>query len=447
MDYINKKLLKTFNILNKDDFKYDNFLQYFYYNYNNYNKIIKSDKQKYIDYNNLKISKTFKTNKSDNDKFIILQNYFINNPYLEKKEMNIYEYFISILHENQDVILNDLYISIFNNTNKTTKKQILKSISQSVQQTLIKKEPDEDDYSLYLEMQESMKTEMKDLGIIFNNVINYELSRKEEIRNIYNDTDIKCKKILNEEQLKNKLYNIIHYKIVDINNNSNSSYNIICNANNKIKTNKVIYENKNYKSIIKVYNNIYLDNNENNCIYILSGSNFKSGGMSDQGIETNETLLYLSSSIMINNDQSLNYYPLDENTFLFYPKVLIFKNYNDKNYSLLDKDNVKIISLLNSSPPIGNNIEQMIRKKLTNTFKLCAFLDFSVIIFDDWGVKDFNIPVNLLLTIFKDVILECGNNFKKIIFGIKNKELYNIYIKHLSEFIDSEIIDSKTIII
>ena len=169
--------------------------------------------------------------------------------------------------------------------------------------------------------------------------------------------------------------------------------------------------------------------------------------MSDQGIETNETLLYLSSSIMINDDQSLNYYPLDENTFLFYPRVLIFKNYNDKNYSLLDKDNVKIISLLNSSPPIGNNIERMIRKKLINTFKLCAFLGFSVIIFDDWGVKDFNIPVNLLLTIFKDVILDYGNNFKKIIFGIKNKELYNIYIKHLSEFIDSETVDNKTIII
>ena len=142
--------------------------------------------------------------------------------------------------------------------------------------------------------------------------------------------------------------------------------------------------------------------------------------MSDQGIETNETNLYLSSTIMMNDDQTINYYPLSDDIFIYYPKVLIFKNYNDKNYSILDKNDAKIISILNSSP--SNNIEEL-EDKLINTFKLCSYLNYDCIIFDEWYMQDFNISSN----IFKNVIKNYGKLFKQIIFGIKNKDIYNIY--------------------
>ena len=495
-----KKIIKIFSILKKEDFKYDNFLQYFYNNFLNHNKMIIIEKKKYNQYMEMKLSKKYKTN-TNNSLFNDLHKEFCKTPYIEKKELTTYEYFLLSLLDSKDVILNELHNSLFNKIDKKiiTKKQILKSISNSIQQSLIKNEPLEDEYSLYFEMQESMKTEMDELGIVLNKVINYDMIRKEEIRNIYSDTEIKCKKMMAEYQLKSKLYNAKIYKIIknelgddiicydnsndsnsndsnsndsndnsndsnnsnnsndsnsnDSNNNSNNNNNnnnrtqkfILSKLNNNVnqaskpnhssqlnqlnhssQLNQANHSNQSNqvdkpdKINIKIYNDNYINFSASNCIYILAGSRFKSGGMSDQGIETNETNLYLSSTIMMNDDQTINYYPLSDDIFIYYPKVLIFKNYNDKNYSILDKNDAKIISILNSSP--SNNIEEL-EDKLINTFKLCSYLNYDCIIFDEWYMQDFNISSN----IFKNVIKNYGKLFKQIIFGIKNKDIYNIY--------------------
>ena len=412
-----KKIIKIFNILKKEDFKHDNFLQYFYNNYTKYNKNIIDERKRYEEYLDIKSNKKYKHDENINLLFTKLHKEFSQNTYKIKKELSLYEYFILSINDNKDIILQELYNSIYEKNRKLTKKHILNSISISIQQTLIKNEIVEDENSLYLEMQESMKNEMKEVGIVLNRIINYDLIRQEEIRNIYNDTELKCKKMMNENQLKAKLYNLNVYEI-----HKNDPYENIIITNN-MDTKKFILQEKIFKPNVKLYNDNYLNYHYNNSIHILAGSKFKTGGMCDQGYEINETNLYLSSSIIINDEQIINKYPLNENIFIHYPKVLIFKDYNDKKYSLLDKNNIKIISILNSS---SDNITNL-KDKLINTFKLCSYLNYETIIFDDWGCQDFNISPYCISEIFKEVINLYGNYFRQIVFGIKNKDIYNIF--------------------
>jgi hypothetical protein len=66
--------------------------------------------------------------------------------------------------------------------------------------------------------------------------------------------------------------------------------------------------------------------NKAKVVLICSGSSMVPGGCSDQGIETNETALYLASSYSLFINQLTDAYPLELNNLVVIPHVLVFKN-------------------------------------------------------------------------------------------------------------------------
>lgn len=174
-------------------------------------------------------------------------------------------------------------------------------------------------------------------------------------------------------------------------------------------------------------------------------------GGTDQGIETAETPFCLSSSISYALNGISSLYPLENYSIYMIPSIYYIKNHL-KDYALLEAEMAKTFSVFNLPPPYRpqTNIpeqdttvmddrlysvsalmknEEKIRTRIKFLYMLAHFLNYSIVIWNDWGIEDFWLPAHHVARIMLSMAHENKKYFKKIIFAINKKYIYEIYKK------------------
>lgn len=215
---------------------------------------------------------------------------------------------------------------------------------------------------------------------------------------------------------------------------------------------------KKYDTIVNIVNSSPLSNimektaKKISSVYICSGSQIVPGGNADQGIETNESVLYYASSYHLCIEKAQMAYPLSNTQMLVMPNILVFKNHLDPKYNMLPPTSGQKISVIMSPPvyrPETNIPEQekhILDKKLylpitkyknitkiTNRFiamfNAALFFGYDTVIIDDQGVEDFWLPVHHTAEILNEVIKQFKQKFKEIIIAVEKKHIFTIYKK------------------
>lgn len=191
-------------------------------------------------------------------------------------------------------------------------------------------------------------------------------------------------------------------------------------------------------------------------IYICSGSNMTQGGNADQGINTQETDLYLRTTYSVALDKASRIYPLSRNTILLCPIVLVLKN---EEFKELPNKTLRKISVLCApsvrtwkptlvSPSDRNtdvqdiylndvtykdkNVEIKVLKELLGGLETCLFFGYDTIVIDDQAVEEHCLPVHTTAKLLQKAINSVKGRFKEIIIAISNNNVYNVFAQYFS---------------
>jgi len=312
-------------------------------------------------------------------------------------------------------------------------------------------------------------------------------NRRNKMLEIWRDTEYKCIKFIENSRLANvlkKIYfvdgskintsteniltlpcldvltinseiqQILNNPIVDIkyfNDKINSSIPIervtnrhiknTYNANILVTNQSAIYETKKYNK------------QQTSTVYICSASQMIPGGAADQGVETNESIIYYTTSYNIGLSQVEMAYPLLETQMLVFPNILLFKDHIT--YQMLPPEDGQRISIImspmtyrprtNISKQNQYKIDQrlllpnckfqnaeIISKRFDAMFNTALFFGYDTIILDDQGVDDFWLPVHHTAELLSLAINKFKNLFKNIIVAIPSETFYPVFKKYIN---------------
>ena len=204
---------------------------------------------------------------------------------------------------------------------------------------------------------------------------------------------------------------------------------------------------------INVLNNLALSEVYNrgvSAVLVTAGSQIIPGGQTDMGIESNDTPLILSTTIGMAYATIADDYPLSDARILYFPNVMVLRDFTDSEYPLLQQGTGKNIAVIDGLPkyhPTTNiagqdmqildarlylpsthmMAEDRAKRQICNIFELAKHLGYAVIIFDDFGAEDFWLPPYHMAKVFSDVAAQYKRYFREIIFSIEKPQLYAIY--------------------
>jgi hypothetical protein len=315
---------------------------------------------------------------------------------------------------------------------------------------------------------------------------NKEFNRRNDMIKIWKDTELKCVKFIENDTLANVLKKVYFLNASIIKLYSNESVTTLSCEDTSGKNNEEIIKDINTtidddnsnceyipreilipKWIHKKYNTIInllptnaltetmIRNKQKiKCALICSGSQMIPGGCADQGVETNESILYYSSSYNLCINQLVMVYPLSQVQLLVLPNILVFKDHTKPNYPILppidgqkisvilspvvyrpstnikNQDNYNIDKRLKLPSTLYDNPEKIIEhiKCILNT---ALFFGYDTIVLDDGGIVDFWLPVHHTISLTIQVINEYKGKFKEIVLAIDKKYLFDIYKKYI----------------
>ena len=211
------------------------------------------------------------------------------------------------------------------------------------------------------------------------------------------------------------------------------------------------YSNANYTSRVIVLKKHPLDEvvkqskEKINPVYIMTGSPIVCGSNSEQGINSNESKLYLTSTYSIATEIPSAAFPLRFSQALSCNKILVFKN---EKYELLPTSEWVKISVINSPSLFRPNVTKTKSNtmydasytvidyektvyKIKGTFELALFMGHDNIIIDDCGIVDNQLPIRQTLEILRDCINEFKGRFRQITVCTENENIFGVMQKLL----------------
>jgi hypothetical protein len=459
----NQILRQTFESLNSADFKQDNILLNFYNRWRATNENITKNREQGIKYKKATDSRSIgtKQNSISTAEFSAFRDFYTQNAgRLESdilaKPIDLYSFYMSSISPadniNETIIKVCSYIYPDGELVVDTKK-VMSVLSTFLQNSYIIEESSlesPNDQNLIDMMEKSLIEEVNADGIHYIKHTNEKELRREHLREIAADTYKFCDKMSKNEQISSILK--LHYISSNNYDFSHAMDKIIESkhySKGKSNTESANIKVLNTSSILEAYNN-------SSALLVLSNSRLLAGGGTDMGIETNETKTMLSTSLLytLQTCEDIQF-PLDYDRLMYFPKVCVFRNFAHPNFTMFSSKNVKNISILSCSPPfrpktniadLGENNsfdsrlyeesayiidEVLIIKKIAATFEVAAKLKFGTIIWDDWGIIDFWLPLNQIAKIFATISKEYADQFDNIIFAIDTPQHYHIFKKHI----------------
>ena len=308
-------------------------------------------------------------------------------------------------------------------------------------------------------------------GVIVDEIINedglelpkpqpdIEFGKRSDMMNIWRDTELKCKKLCEDPGLDMLLSKVFFIDTRNMVLPMSTLKTVVMPEINEIlpvETFIANYTKCKYDTLVKLVNTIPLDETylraqkKIKTLYICAGSQMVQGGNSDQGLDVQESLLYMTSSYSIGISKALHAYPLSTYQVLLCPNVLVFK---DNKYQELPMNKYQRIAVMccpnKWRPNIVNaninddNLSKLlydvkttytnskdyayIAKAFSNALELALFFGYDTIVVDDRAIEDTSAPAHLTAKMMRDVINTFNGRFKEIIVAIHKAASFNVF--------------------
>ena len=144
-------------------------------------------------------------------------------------------------------------------------------------------------------------------------------------------------------------------------------------------------------------------------------------------------------------------YPLNRDNVLFCKDVVVFRNDKNNWYKLLDKEVVCDIILVPSislreketaqlledlmykteNGSLNLEGKEVLKQSIINAFNIALINNKDSLVITDFGIRSYFLKEEDVLKVFKDVLKDYKNKFKKIVFVLPYKK--NNYYKHFYE--------------
>ena len=294
-----------------------------------------------------------------------------------------------------------------------------------------------------------------------------EFGKRSDMMNVWRDTETKCKKLCEDtslDMLVSKLFFIdtkqMELKPSKITTVESKEINELLPVEKFISN----YSGQKYNTNIKLTNTIPLEealvqaNKKIKTLYICTNSQMVQGGNADQGVDVQESMLYLTSTYSVGISKALYAYPLLISQILLCPNVLVFKN---TKYQELPMDkyqrltvmcctnqwrpklvNSKYIDLSIEDPKkylyepetvfYTNDTYVSLSKSFANALETALFFGYDSLILDDRAIEDNNIPAHLMAKMLKNVLHAYNGRFKDIIIAVNKTGSFNIFKHYFS---------------
>lgn len=285
-------------------------------------------------------------------------------------------------------------------------------------------------------------------------------SRRNILLDIYRDTEARCNKMVKDPRMQ-AIFKTFYY--LDSTQSTSALWHTIPVYDNDTKPNLIlpsvqvplIMLNPQHNTKVSVLQSHPMTEahnrikNKAKVVLICSGSSMVPGGCSDQGIETNETALYLASSYSLFINQLTDAYPLELNNLVVIPHVLVFKNPCSQDFAPLDITECYKVAVITAATPFkpsltGTDDDMPIEARIyhpstryknaaviiaqtRNILKTALYFGYDTVIFDDKGIDDYYLPAYETAILLNTAINEYRGKFREIVIAINKPDLYKIY--------------------
>ncbi len=307
---------------------------------------------------------------------------------------------------------------------------------------------------------------------------NVEFGQRSSMMDIWRDTESKCNKLCEVPKLDYIISKVffIDTKVFDPDISSGSNKRTKRDKITSVDMEEVkdlipmetfigVYSNVTYpETTVKLINihplqaAVDIHKQKPKALYICAGSQMVQGGNADQGINTQESMLYMTSTYSVGIGKGLHAYPLTIDQVFICPNVLVFK---DTNYQELPMNEYKRIAVMCCpnkwraklvNPKYQNlsnestteylydtktTFEQpSMYKKLQNAFmnalETALFFGYDSIIVDDRAIEDNLAPAHPMAQIMKESFRYFVGRFKDIIIAVDRAESFNVFRHYFS---------------
>lgn len=294
-----------------------------------------------------------------------------------------------------------------------------------------------------------------------------EFGKRSDMMDIWRDTEAKCKKLCEEPKLDalvSKLFFIdtkqLEQRPTKITSVEMEEVNELLPVESFVQG----YSKQKYNTVIKLTNTIPIDEAVSRAkqkiktLYICAGSQMVQGGNADQGIDVQESMLYMTSTYSVGISKGLHAYPLTIDQVLICQNVLVFK---DTKYQELPMNkyqriavmccpnqwrpkliNPKFTDLSTEEPKTylydtkttfkSTDNYKTIAKSFANALEAALFFGYDTIVLDDRAIEDNLIPAHLMAKMMQEVLKIYSGRFKEVIIAVNKAASFNVFRHYFS---------------
>jgi hypothetical protein len=290
-----------------------------------------------------------------------------------------------------------------------------------------------------------------------------------DMMNVWHDTENKCHELSEDEQLNMLISKVFYLDSSSIANTTQKITSVKLKEINEILPVEEFVScrsGKSYSTVIRLVNSHPIDETVSRsrqkikCLYICAGSQMVIGGNADQGIDVNESLLYLTSTYSTGIEKALHAYPMAIGQLLLCPNVLVFK---DSNYKMLPIQKWQRIAVMNapskwrpklrdgsikkpedisgkedsyshdispfdSKATFADKNDIVLMKNIINGMAETAlFFGYDTLILDDRAIEDNNLPAYVTAKLLKEELNKYNGRFREIIICCNKSNSFNVF--------------------
>ncbi len=289
-----------------------------------------------------------------------------------------------------------------------------------------------------------------------------EFGKRSDMMNIWRDTEAKCKKLCEEPTLDLLVSKLFFIDTQQLSSHPDKITTVELKEINDILPKETLingYSKTKYNTIVKLTNMIPIEEvltrarKKIKTLYICAGSQMVQGGNADQGINVQESMLYMTSTYSVGISKALHAYPLNISQILLCPNVLVFKDTKYNELPMNQYQRIAVMNCINHWRPklinpkftdistedpktylydpktlFASNIAYTnIAKSFSNALETALFFGYDTIVLDDRAVEDNNAPAYLMAKMMKEVINIYNGRFKEIIIAVNKSASFNVF--------------------
>jgi hypothetical protein len=292
-----------------------------------------------------------------------------------------------------------------------------------------------------------------------------EFGKRSDMMNIWRNTESKCKELCEDpvlDMLVSKVFFIDTQLLTGPFTHLTTVTMKEINELLPVETFEPSYSRNKYQTVIRLVNTLPLDETvirakqRIKTLYICAGSQMVQGGNADQGLDVQESMLYMTSSYSIGISKALHAYPLSTKQLLLCTNVLVFKDTKYQELPMNKYQRIAVMCCPNKWRPsicntsIGETDDTRaiiydprtiyknekdyvsIAKSFANALETALFFDYDTIVLDDRAIEDNQAPAHLMAKMMKDVIGTFNGRFREIVIAINKAASFNVFRHYFS---------------